>query len=76
MFNVFRKKANGELVDLEGADKVAITNCFISSCFSNLSISLNGTIVESHSQLAYPYISYLQQLLSTSKDYKSDVRCS
>ncbi len=71
-FNVYKRKSNGDLITLKEGDKVAICNAFISTCFANLSVSLNGVVVEGHTQLGYPYVSYLQQLLSTSDQYKKE----
>lgn len=68
-----KKKNTGEIEKLGEDDKVAIVNTFMSSAFSNLTVSLNGQPIESHGALGYPYTSYIRQILSTSLDFKKEV---
>jgi len=61
-------KANGE--DLDDDAKAAPTNLFLHSLFSQVDISLNGTLITSSTN-TYPYRAMLETLLSYGHDAKT-----
>jgi hypothetical protein len=61
-------KANGE--DLEAASTVGPVSNFLHSLFSQVDVSLNGTLVTSSTN-TYAYRAYIETLLSYGSDAKS-----
>jgi hypothetical protein len=61
-------KANGE--DLEAANTVGPVNNFLHSLFSQVDVSLNGTLITSSTN-TYAYRAYIETLLSYGSDAKS-----
>jgi hypothetical protein len=61
-------KANGD--DLEAASSVGPVNNFLHSLFSQVDVSLNGTLITSSTN-TYAYRAYIETLLSYGSDAKS-----
>jgi hypothetical protein len=61
-------KANGD--DLEAASSVGPVNNFLHSLFSQVDVSLNGTLITSSTN-TYAYRAYIETLLNYSSDAKS-----
>ena len=62
-------RANGTPID--AGEPVGPVNNWLHSLFSNVDLSLNGTLVTSSSFNSYPYRSYIEALLSYGVDAKS-----
>ena len=61
------QRANG--ADLEDGDEVGPVNNFLHSMFSQIDVSLNGTLITSSTN-TYPYRAYIENLLSYGVDAK------
>src|SRR5208282_5672827 len=61
------QRANGD--DMEDGDQVGPVNNFMHSMFSQIDVSLNGTLITSSTN-TYPYRAYIENLLSYGPDAK------